>query len=126
MSPSRRAAALAAASELLCRGAVLLKFGRRGRPHRRFVWLDGARLRWRSAKLGDLAATPGFIDLSSSSRVVQGASTAVFSRQLDRVGTQTAACLSVVGGGRTLDLLAASPEQCNRWAAALRLVLTEL
>jgi len=107
---------------------VFVKFGRRGRPHRRFVWLPPGEtaLCWRTMGIGEAGRDPGRLPLQSSCRVVRGPHTAVFRRQLDVVGAQGGSCVSVSGASRSLDLLAASPEQRDRWAAALEAVIAAL
>jgi len=125
---------------LLCKGGIFLKHGRRGYPHRRFVWCDQSltRVFWCPFDKRPTADSPKTVSQARSmlvqdiQEVLQGHKTDVFTKPkqsswpLSRSqpqGGQHNICFSLVAGNRTLDLEADSPGAAQRWVNAFKQVL---
>jgi hypothetical protein len=95
-------------------GVSLLKYGRRGAPKQRELWLtkDGLRLNVNAA--GDLA-TKG-VNLSDVLELSEGCKTGVFGK---RPSAHPARCFSIVARERSFDFECASERQCARVLGAL-------
>jgi len=95
-------------------GVSLLKFGRKGAPKQRELWLtkDGLRLNVNAA--GDLA-TKG-VNLSDVMELSEGCKTGVFGK---RPSVHPARCFSIVARERSFDFECASEQQCARVLGAL-------
>jgi hypothetical protein len=108
-------------------GCVFIKYGRRGWPKRRFVWLTGEvdAIRWRAPgteakplKQSELLAGKGCVRVPQILEVYPDPSTAVMQAN-KRYLKNPALCFSIVVGDRTLDLEADSMEVKTQWVQAL-------
>jgi hypothetical protein len=144
---SRRADELDAAVAEVQAGAYLLKFGRSGKPHKRYFRVndDGDALFWlsRRKRLADTT-----VHLADVERLQRGQHTSVFARYAKEFAHVAPLSLSIVtagggvgaagGGGsgmgmgasgsssgvaRTLDLVFDSPEQLDAWHTGLQALL---
>ena len=125
---SRRSTAeLDAAISATQTGAVVLKFGRSGRPQKRFVRVSAAgdAIAWASKRKKAADCT---VLLSDVDRIQRGQHTAVFSRHAREYRHLADVSLSIVrpGGARTLDLVFESPQQLETWYLALTSLLLRL
>ena len=106
------------------RGAYLLKFGRSGRPQKRFVRVtdEGDALYWVSRRKKRADST---LQLATVERLQRGQHTSVFARHARDFGHLSPLCLSIVaaGGFRSLDLAFESPAQLETWTVALTALL---
>jgi hypothetical protein len=103
-------------------GRMFVKYGRMGRPHRRCVWLElraPARIVWAHERSGSSRSLP----LGPNTKVLAGATTAVFLKHADRVRGRENCCFSVVSSDRTLDLEADSQGVRDAWVARLQFEL---
>jgi hypothetical protein len=107
---------------VLLEGAVFVKYGRSGYPHKRTVWLDAdcEALRWRKPGSAITARNDRseVILVSEITEVIEGATTPVFGRNNKSI-TSPEACLSLLSPSRTLDLEATSKAQKEEWVIAL-------
>jgi PH domain len=104
-------------------GARFLKFGRRGNPHDKFVFVDGPRLYW-SDKMGVKRQAKSLI-VSCIHEILEGKKTVVFERAV-AAGVPDDLCLSIVGAKRSLDLRAATKEQRDEWLTGLRNLVADV
>lgn len=107
----------------LCAGTHILKFGRSGKPHRRFLRvtedLDAVYYMSRRKKLAEST-----IALTDVDRVQTGQHTSVFGRQGRTYAHLAPLSLSIVcTGGRTLDLVFDDQSQCDAWHLGLQALL---
>lgn len=107
---------------VLLNGGVFMKYGRSGYPHKRLVWLeeDCEVIRWRKpgSSAGPRDAKTEVIVVADIGEVVEGPSTAVFTRMIKSIASP-GCCFSVVSPARTLDLEAPTPAQKEEWVTAL-------
>ena len=109
-----------AAVQLLQDGIAVTKFGRRGKPKLRKLWLTPDRCTLRVCEEGDLA-TKG-CELSDILELHEGCGTAVF----DKTPSQwPARCFSIVARERTFDFELATETERTRAVSALRVVCAE-
>lgn len=126
--------------KMLVSGECFRKFGRRGRPKERFVWLDYSRscIRWTDATQKQISWAKS---LSGTQHIRQSRSSTKRQREMQRVlfladikqvqigkectvaafkNRQAPAfqscCFSLIGRMRCLHLEATSPEMCELWA----------
>lgn len=134
--------------ELLCQGGVFLKHGRRGYPHRRFVWCDerlqnvywcsvdrkptknGPRTKARSMSIFEIAKVSSGLETDRLQRLLKH-STAWNFRHRSRAGSTDSSidvkrvlCFSLHGKDRTLDLEADSEDLRKEWIEAFEEILT--
>jgi hypothetical protein len=106
---------------MLLDGTALMKFGRRGYPHQRHVWLSDSadKIRWRkpNTKPGLAVLDKEVINVSEITDVVQGATTSVFLKNMGYV-KNAECCFSIVTAARSLDLEADTPAQAEEWIRA--------
>ena len=119
----RSTAELEAAVSEVQRGSTILKFGRSGKPCKRFVRVtdagDGIYWESRRKRLDD--STIMFSDVE---RVQRGQHTSVFARHAREFRHLAERSLSIIRpGSRTLDLVFDSPAQLDTWYIALTALL---
>ena len=102
----------------LVKGGVFLKHGKRGSPHRRYVWVSGAldAVLWKALTRG--SKTKKAIPTSDLLSVETGHATAVLGRKGVAKHSSADRCFSLVAKGRTLDLEADSEATRDQWVAA--------
>ena len=107
--------------EMLRAGAVFMKHGRKGMPHRRQVKLNAAlsHICWRDAEGGD-AEEWRDMPLDSVVSLMEGKTTPVFKRTLSGKAAKDDLCFSLIGKERTLDLEAETPGVRETWVVALK------
>ena len=109
-----------AAVQLLQDGIAVIKFGRRGKPKQRKLWLTPDRCTLRVCEEGDLA-TKGCA-LSDILELHEGCDTAVFNKTPSQWPDR---CFSIVARERTFDFELASEADQVRALSALRIVSAE-
>jgi len=105
--------------DILFRGATLIKYGRKGSPHEREVWLtEGGRLCW--ANVGSRQKKDAkYMDLSVGNPVEihKGKQSIIFKTR--GKGVEEKMCFSVVCPTRSLDLLCKTENERDRWVDLL-------
>eukprot|EP01116_Phalansterium_solitarium_P006690 TRINITY_DN19039_c0_g1_i1.p1 TRINITY_DN19039_c0_g1~~TRINITY_DN19039_c0_g1_i1.p1 ORF type:complete len:506 (-),score=120.51 TRINITY_DN19039_c0_g1_i1:61-1578(-) len=103
-------------------GCTFLKFGRRGRPHRRHVWFDSlsGRICWKEPGRSEKERS---IEISTIQSVEKGCDTQVFRRFTSVVRREAHLCLSIVCSERTLDLKMENMMQRDLWYNFFRSLL---
>lgn len=126
---TRELAFLARFKQQLVRGVVLTKYGTRGSPHTRVVFADvaGCWLSWKPPTGGGSLASPradATVETRDFVEVLAGDATDVFQRHKP---TEPRACFSLVfvRPCRTLDLEAASVDECCELLRGFRLLLED-
>lgn len=102
---------------MLTNGAVFLKHGRQGRPHKRFIWVPAP---YENVHWGVTMKKPSekeCLPIKNLDLVLRGQATAVFARHSGQPNREEMS-FSLVVDQRTLDLEADSVETRNEWAEA--------
>eukprot|EP01006_Ploeotia_vitrea_P051055 TRINITY_DN67520_c8_g1_i1.p1 TRINITY_DN67520_c8_g1~~TRINITY_DN67520_c8_g1_i1.p1 ORF type:complete len:531 (-),score=291.48 TRINITY_DN67520_c8_g1_i1:663-2255(-) len=104
-------------------GQLFIKFGRKGNPHNKFVFLDGDRVYWcEPAAKGEQQSkekqAKKFVKLTAATKLIGGKTTDVFKRAVAQ-REHDEFCFSVIGSDRTLDLVASTKDQRDTWLEAL-------
>jgi len=111
-------------------GAQFKKYGRRGSPHQRWVWVSGDLQYVCYGKQHGNATSESMIPVRQISEIIKGMQTAVFHRSVpdDQERTKIEGkCFSLDatqnGEGRTLDLEASSEAERKKWFDAFRFLV---
>ena len=110
--------------EMLRKGDKFLKFGRKGNPHDRYVFLSGPRLFW--GGVPNKKTQKKSMVVSMIQDIVKGKETDVFTRRTQYESVPANLCFSIIGADRTLDLRAASEEHRDEWADALKALVEDV
>jgi len=107
-------------------GQILVKFGRNGKPKPRWINVGNGKLFWSDPRSKGTPAdevTASMIYLTKVTNIATGKTTEVFSKAKDSSSINDLHCFSVICKDRTLDLVASSEIQRDKWVKALQFVV---